>query len=130
MRVNRRQGAVLRSAGKGIYFDFNEPVITNTTLNTIADFSGIRTISTSFDATLYPNPASSSTEALLNLDRKTKLSYRIINPLGAVVASEVLGEKEAGAQRINIETGSISSGIYFVEFKERINNRNIYWRVY
>lgn len=40
-----------------IYFDFNSPVVTNTTLNTIRLSTGIDDIS-SYPTTLFPNPAS------------------------------------------------------------------------
>jgi uncharacterized repeat protein (TIGR01451 family) len=40
-----------------IYFDFNEPVITNTTLNTISDLVGVNAATTSPTLALFPNPA-------------------------------------------------------------------------
>ncbi len=55
-----------------IYFDFNAPVVTNTTTNTIATNTGIQTFSNQHSTfRIYPNPASNSvniaiTEDLLN----------------------------------------------------------------
>jgi uncharacterized repeat protein (TIGR01451 family) len=66
----------------GIYFDFNEPIITNTVLNTIAGGAGTEEISTRV-FTSYPNPALD--RLYLNLPQASLYSYKIISSEGKTI---------------------------------------------
>ena len=88
-----------------IYFDFNAPVVTNTTLNTVTLPVGIKGISYN-QTRVWPNPVSGQ----LNVSANGSFSISVRNILGAVVFRH---------ERVNndfqINTQSWTPGIYFVE---------------
>lgn len=91
-RISQHQDLPLESAIKNaaaIYFDFNEPIITNQTLHTIGkDFLQLSNTQTLFDARLkvqiMPNPAQGHVLVLAEgLENKEQdLSFRLISVLG------------------------------------------------
>lgn len=89
-----------------IYFDFNEPVITNTTLNTYADFS---TVESTINANLrvYPNPAST----LLYTSVEEIAAYRILDINGKLVQAGTIQANES------IDVQQLTSGLYFIELE-------------
>lgn len=92
-----------------IYFDFNEPVITNTTLNTLGTVS-VETVKKSADGqiTVYPNPTSSSFTIRIdgNKDYKT---MRIMNSTGQVVK-----QQEVSGKYTQVDMMSVPAGLYFI----------------
>ncbi|MBL7934388.1 MAG: T9SS type A sorting domain-containing protein [Bacteroidia bacterium] len=92
-----------------IYFDFNEPVVTNTTLNTIETLTGIQSHGSSqnsFD--VYPNPSSSAIHikiADVSIVSKT-YSIKIMDVLGKEILTTNYKEE------INIS--NLEKGIYFL----------------
>jgi uncharacterized repeat protein (TIGR01451 family) len=88
-----------------IYFDFNEPIVTNTTVNTIVDSTvgiGDKVLN---NIVLYPNPTSSE----LNILPKGKYSFEVINLLGETLFCGT-------ANRINVET--LEPGVYIISLKD------------
>jgi uncharacterized repeat protein (TIGR01451 family) len=92
-----------------IYFDFNAPVVTNTTSNTIAVVSGLtdnRQLTT--DIRLYPNPANDV--VTISIDES------LIGSTSTV--SDLTGRKMAAVQLsiINnqLSIAGFSSGVYFI----------------
>ncbi len=92
-----------------IYFDFNEPVVTNTTLNTIAE-DIVLTIPQNETAELeiYPNPAATSVRVLLPSKAK---EIRISDISGRVLLRKS-GDTNV-LQQFDIQ--SLSSGMYLVD---------------
>lgn len=99
-----------------IYFDYNDPIKTNTTLNTIAKPSGIDDdFITKKSINIYPNP----TNDVLNVEIKnqiigSQISLSIIDVSGKIISSittNVNSEKQEETLNVN----QLSSGLYFVE---------------
>lgn len=92
-----------------IYFDFNLPITTNTTLNTIDDFTHIKTIEVlpSNNVLLFPNP----TKDKLNIVFDKKITkYAIYNSAGMFVKQDDFKENS-----INVK--GFSQGIYFLKLQ-------------
>ena len=108
----------------GIYFDFNAPVFTNTTLQTIDD--GVKKITTdskekilqqgkkNMEIKIYPNPFHGTTVIKisgLSGAFGTKITCKIYNLLGKEVTQQCNLNRK-GDEYI-IERGSLKSGVYF-----------------
>jgi uncharacterized repeat protein (TIGR01451 family) len=92
-----------------IIFDFNTPVITNTTMNTMVSIIPVSIQEKNISASLvmYPNPASDK----LNIDLAGKRGWlTLYNILGETVKSESLSQ---GVNKITLK--GMSSGIYIVK---------------
>lgn len=99
-----------------IYFDFNEPVVTNTTFDEIViDDLGLME-NNQINVKLYPNP----TSGLLNIS-----SDGIIEEVKLFQANgQQIMTVNFDNQNSTIDLGSISEGIYFIEITTQ-NNRTI-----
>ncbi|MES2621304.1 MAG: T9SS type A sorting domain-containing protein [Bacteroidota bacterium] len=92
-----------------IYFDFNAPVVTNTTSNTIAVINSVGEVrNQKSEIRVYPNPASNS--VTISVDETM---------LGATATiTDITGRKMATVhlQTVNskLSTENFSSGVYFV----------------
>lgn len=96
----------------GIYFDLNQPVITNTTVNTLTDQLpvGIQTLDLKMGSlVVYPNPSSQYFNLKLPEDFGKNALIRIVNLQNQIVRSISTSEKT-----ITIDISDISQGIYFV----------------
>lgn len=94
-----------------IYFDFNDPVITNTTLNTIAAPVGIMEVSNNDNLwSVYPNPSN----GLLHITNTTltieESQIQIINAIGQVVYCETMSTNHK-----MIDISKYNSGVYFIK---------------
>ncbi len=91
-----------------IYFDFNAPVVTNTTNNTITTTTAVSEIrNQKSEIRLFPNP----TNTILNIQTEN------FNPL-FITISDINGRKiseQKYAPQIDVST--LTSGIYFIELK-------------
>ncbi|MES2627947.1 MAG: T9SS type A sorting domain-containing protein, partial [Bacteroidota bacterium] len=93
----------------GIYFDYNEPVITNTTLNTIAAPDGIVETNTEKTVFVYPNPVSNE----INVNVKSGVvdgSVKVMDLLGKVVKTERISTGK-------LDVSSLNTGIYVLQLK-------------
>lgn len=82
--IKEKPGNALGSQVKNtayIYFDWNEPIITNTTLLTNTDFQGVDETSTE-QTIIYPNPTS---DQLTISSLETISTYKIIDNLGRII---------------------------------------------
>lgn len=101
-----------------IYFDANEPIITNTTLNTLVSELPSDATATphlpinSFDFALYPNP----TESLISIDVQQPIregaSVQVYNAYGQLIQQQILN----GTQT-RIDLGKEENGVYFVQLQ-------------
>ena len=103
-----------------IYFDYNEPVITNTTLNTIGEAGSVsvkeqKAISAD-DVLLFPNPANNSFAIRISAAEKTESELSITDISGRVLSQRPLS-LQAGENTLRENTAHLQSGIYFVQLK-------------
>lgn len=105
--TNLLPGDVIENTA-AIYFDFNEPVITNTVSSLIATPASISGIDFNNDILLYPNPATSELLVKLNSDHRN-MHYKMVDAYGRTVLH---GTLDSNSNRININ--SINSGVYYL----------------
>ncbi len=96
-----------------IFFDYNPPIITNTTINTYVILS-----SNSDDLiqdnqlSLAPNPFSNSTVVKIPIGATSEqyLEFQIIDLQGKVIKQEKIGKERV----FEINRGNLNSGVYFL----------------
>ena len=87
-----------------IYFDFNEPVITNTTLNTYVSPSGIEIFEMN-DVMIYPNPA----DERLFIQSKYAGTYSVLDLTG----KEIM-QQNILSLNTSFDIQNLAPGVYFV----------------
>ena len=101
----------------GIYFDFNPPIVTNTTLNTVDQFLSVPTIRNySAEVNLFPNPANHNCLILFK-----------DNLMKTISISNVLGEevfRTSGTESYTLNTEKFAEGIYTIQIydNQKITN--------
>lgn len=104
-----------------IYFDYNAPVKTNTTLNTIRQkTSGVPGTGKAGEllATIYPNPANDKVTIAIDADGlKATAQVRLISLVGQVMQQQQVLLK-AGRNVFEAKTANLASGLYFVEVSD------------
>jgi len=102
-------GTQIKNTGY-IYFDFNTPVVTNTTLNTIAEPNAVAALSNDNAlVAVYPNPATDA--FFVNKPNVSSSGYdiRIENQLGQIVYALHTNQAQQ-----TVDAPHLSSGIYMV----------------
>jgi len=66
---------------------------------------------------LSPNPASTTANVLINVDRPTMVEMSLVNILGQVVYSRSESLSFAGPHNLKLDVSSYDTGIYFVKVK-------------
>ncbi len=98
-----------------IYFDFNEPIRTNTTFHTVGENYYVTVTGTEnpnesgAELTVYPNPFSSEAIFEINYSNQKEFYFKLIDITGKVMQEENVGNK------FLFERGNTSSGIYFYQ---------------
>jgi hypothetical protein len=107
-----------------IYFDYNAPVLTNTTVNTIGSNGPIMVSNTASaktaSFTVYPNPANSLFYAVLWSEHNSAAEMNITDVTGKTLISKTMN-LQAGTQTIATNIDQLTSGVYFVS----VNNNGI-----
>lgn len=100
-----------------IYFDYNAPIKTNTTLNTLGSPGSVAVIDTkpmNEDAlTVYPNPANNLMHAVINTDNAGAALMTITDVAGKVMQNRIVNLTK-GMQTITTDISQYAPGIYFV----------------
>lgn len=113
-------GAQMKNSAS-IYFDYNEPVKTNTTLNTIGSGVSIDETTTAELShgtfVIYPNPAQNSFTALINSEESGTADLRICDITGKVLINKTIAVQK-GQQTVSTNVGQLASGIYIVSFSQ------------
>ncbi len=95
-----------------IYFDFNNPILTNTATTHIVLPTSIQEIISSGNLLLYPNPANSS----LTIETRTLMASGskliVTDVAGRTLLSKTV---EGNSTKHQIDISSFSSGVYFVQ---------------
>ena len=90
-----------------IFFDFNDPILTNTVITTVVDDLGISAFILNSKVNLTPNPVSES----LTISVSENITFK-----KAIVYS-ILGEKLIETSGKNIHFSNLPTGIYFVDIE-------------
>ena len=96
----------------GIYFDFNDPVITNTTTHTI-DYnilSNNEISQTGLGFDISPNPARDKIQVYVNDEMVQSGQYTLTNLHGQIIYNGLFNE-----QNFEISLTSMAKGIYFIK---------------
>jgi hypothetical protein len=104
-----------------IYFDYNEPIITNTTLNTLTEpTTGPVSVSTyelpDGEAMLFPNPTNASYTLLLYSEGADKGTLSIFDLSGREVSKKQI-ELSQGQNAITGDASSLEEGVYIMQLK-------------
>lgn len=115
--IKRKQNAALRTQftnQAGIYFDFNAPVQTNTTLNTLAAPSAIPGIMKESDLEIYPNPVTDYVMVKVSdIEANEHVHLTITNLSGQIVQSYYLTAAK-DHEPLRLATSGLTSGFYFI----------------
>ena len=103
-----------------IYFDFNAPVMTNTTLNTIGWPESVTTVGSTKNNSfaIYPNPTNKTFNAVINSDEAGDANINISDITGKVLMSKTITILK-GTQTITTDASQLAPGIYFVTFNQK-----------
>ncbi len=94
-----------------IYFDFNEPVVTNTAINTIETVSGIASQSSTNNGwNVYPNPSTGALYIVNSSVLKEASQIQVLNAIGQVVLEETITNNYK-----NVDLSKLNNGVYFVK---------------
>lgn len=75
------------------------------------------------DFNIYPNPISQNAQIALTLKKNAQVEWSIISLTGSIVMESALQTLSAGQQMINLNTGNLEDGIYFINLK--VNDESI-----
>jgi hypothetical protein len=98
----------------GIYFDFNAPVITNSTLNTIYDPSGVGEITAGNGISIFPVPADQYVQ--ISTTGKAVSEIVLTDISGRVIRSEQLTGTTG-----KLFTGDLADGVYLISVRSEGN---------
>ncbi|MBL7740645.1 MAG: T9SS type A sorting domain-containing protein [Chitinophagaceae bacterium] len=93
-----------------IYFDFNAPVITNETINTVTVITAVNPVVNTIETKVFPNPA----YAVLHIRSKGYFHYTLYDAIGRTL---MMADKNYNEAVIDL-TG-FSKGIYFIEIRNK-----------
>jgi Leucine-rich repeat (LRR) protein len=97
-----------------IYFDFNAPIVTNTTVNTLMTLVGIaETVKSDLQISVFPNPTRNEfTVYSPQFTMGEKILLKVINAFGKEITRKIITTATT-----KLETGNLSSGIYFLRIE-------------
>jgi uncharacterized repeat protein (TIGR01451 family) len=116
--INRKQDIPLGTQIKNtasIYFDFNLPIVTNTTVNTLFDPTVGISSPSAMNFNLRPNPAQQTSRVVLQLEEHSDVSYSVFDITGKLVLGRNMGYLAAGEHQW--ELAGLPSGVYFVKIR-------------
>ena len=94
-------------------------MVTNTTLNTIAQVAGIGGTSpvASGSVELFPNPAYEMVNVEFDLDKSATVEIAVYDVLGREVATLGKSARAEGSHRVSIDVSSWTDGVYLLSIK-------------
>jgi PKD repeat protein len=115
MKDNLAIGTELQNTA-AIYFDFNEPIITNTTLNTIVEKTTgiIELVKGQLEVKLSPNPMRDMANFIIKATATDKLSINITDISGKLVRQVDLDVKE-GNHVTSLNVSDLNNGMYIIQ---------------
>ena len=112
---NLTNGTEIRNRA-AIYFDFNKPVITNGTLNTLQVVTSVKEISQGLSLNLLPNPTNGNADLIFTAKENFKGEITVTNLLGEEILKNNLSFS-AGANRTPINLENMPNGVYLLRLK-------------
>ena len=112
-KKNLAQGTQFTNSA-AIYFDYNAPIITNTTVNTLNDNVGYHSFSHTADKLLvYPNPTSDNCAVKITAAQASSARLQIFNLGGQLIH---LSERSlaAGENTLQVNLAAIPDGLYII----------------
>lgn len=97
-----------------IYFDFNVPIITNTTINTIAFPTYLSSPEFEKYIHVYPNPATDKLSVEFNTNSSGQSSITLTNTLGQTVKT-ILANTINGKNTIELSVKELPKGLYLLK---------------
>jgi hypothetical protein len=64
---------------------------------------------------LFPNPARTQTQLVVNLSNSETLSYSLLDVRGVLINQRNLGTLTAGEHRVDIKTSDLARGMYLLQ---------------
>ena len=102
-----------------IYFDFNPPIQTNTTRNTLFDPTlGIKPIG-NMQFNMQPNPTFDRSRITLQLNQADDVQVSVLDVSGRLIQNRKLGKLAAGEHQF--QTESLPAGTYLVRIQAGVN---------
>ncbi|WMX12774.1 T9SS type A sorting domain-containing protein [Aureispira sp. CCB-E] len=99
-----------------IYFDYNEPVITNTPISIIDQFSSVVDIDNkALKVETMPNPFERGITLKYTLEETSEVTIRVMNSIGQCVHTHIVGARQAEGvyiEQLNME--DLPSGMYLL----------------
>lgn len=96
-----------------IYFDYNAPIVTNTTLNTFGLVSVEAVAGNDATFAIYPNPAASQVMVLVTDRWEGETDIRVVDLHGRVVHASYLNPENGRSAMLELQ--HLPKGVYFVE---------------
>lgn len=110
-----------------IYFDFNAPVVTNTTLNTmLTSLESIEEIPSTQKLLAYPNPGSTKIFVLPRVEINGRTEILLFDITGKQVQRIYNGNYTKG-QTIEADVEDLAKGMYMIEMRYNGGTENIKW---
>jgi len=102
-----------------IYFDFNEPIITNTTINTLLQPTNTNNLTAAnLPLSISPNPGRDLAVLKLSLEEATQVDLALYNTRGHLITQYLNKEQlQSGMHQVRFEEADLPQGIYFVVLK-------------
>jgi uncharacterized repeat protein (TIGR01451 family) len=95
-----------------IFFDYNAPVVTNTTNTTVAINVGVNSINQANDFTVYPNPTSGEFRVHSKNGLIKDCHIKLVNALGEIVFEKWYGE--FSDEKISLSEMGVAKGVYLL----------------
>jgi uncharacterized repeat protein (TIGR01451 family) len=106
-----------------IYFDYNEPVLTNTTLNTLESptppLNTVTTVSPESGSsfTVFPNPAQQTFNTIINSEENGMADMKVCDITGKVLLNKTISVVK-GTQTIATNVNQLAPGMYSVSLSQ------------
>jgi hypothetical protein len=111
----------------GIYFDFNEPVITNTTLNTMqSSLASIENIDANDQLLVFPNPATQDLTILPRFEISGRVDVSVLDILGKHIQTVYKGEFVKSSS-FKADVSKLSKGMYLLRIQHKGGISQVKW---
>jgi hypothetical protein len=107
-----------------IYFDYNPAVITNTTLNTIAEMGDV-SIPLNENITsvaVYPNPASDFAYVYVNMEEQVEYTIHMYSVIGQAVYLQ----ENISVSQTKISTSQLEKGLYILVIESSVDGSQLF----
>ncbi len=96
-----------------IYFDFNDPIATNTAITKVVLPTGVATAVAVVEWNVYPNPASGDVKVSFTLKQDAVVKSELFNTTGQLVFSEQ-SNYAYGSHEMRLPVADLPKGVYYI----------------